>query len=135
MSFNWENYLSLARILHNRCVCDHGTPDEEACFRAAISRSYYSAFCVARNFARDRDGVILNNSASDHWLIINHYKEFRGSNRRKKNKIALILQRLRRSRGLADYEDRTPSKLEETTKEALKSEEEVISLLNSMCNS
>ena len=58
MSFDWTEYLNLADIL----VRDRASyTNEEACFRAAISRAYYYAFCSARNRARDVEGLTATN--------------------------------------------------------------------------
>ena len=45
MKFDWEEYFNLAQELA-------GT-NEEAKLRSAVSRAYYSAFCLARNYLRD----------------------------------------------------------------------------------
>ena len=45
MKFDWEEYFNLAKELA-------GTT-EEAKLRSAVSRAYYSAFCLARNYLRD----------------------------------------------------------------------------------
>lgn len=45
MNFDWEEYFNLAKELA-------GTT-EEAKLRSAVSRAYYSAFCLARNYLRD----------------------------------------------------------------------------------
>jgi uncharacterized protein (UPF0332 family) len=49
MAFDWSQYLNLAVELAN-------TKDETH-FRAAISRAYYAAFNVAKQFLEDTDGI------------------------------------------------------------------------------
>lgn len=56
MSFNWGDYLSLANAL----LTKPNTPGpEEAAYRSAVSRAYYAAFCIARNYARDEENLSL----------------------------------------------------------------------------
>jgi uncharacterized protein (UPF0332 family) len=45
MTFDWREYLTLAENLYTN---SHNFPNQEACFRVAISRAYYAAFCTAR---------------------------------------------------------------------------------------
>ena len=92
MSFDWIEYLNLADVLiHNKTRFTN----DEACFRAAISRAYYSAFCSARNRARDVEGLIVINSAADHGLVKDHYLK---SPNRQRRKIGTWLDRLRLNR-------------------------------------
>ena len=99
MSFNWAEYLNLAEAL----IRERATfASEEACFRAAISRTYYSAFCAARNRARDIEGLKVKGSAEDHRLIRQHYQK---SPHRERRKIGNWLARLRKRRNRADYDD------------------------------
>ena len=46
MSFDWSDYLNVARELAGHPNVE---PGEEARFRSAISRAYYTALCCARN--------------------------------------------------------------------------------------
>jgi len=99
MSFDWTEYLNLADVL----VRDRASyTNEEACFRAAISRAYYSAFCLARNRARDVEGLVVTNSAADHGLVKGHYLQ---SPHKQRRKIGTRLDRLRLNRNKADYAD------------------------------
>ncbi|MCK4416623.1 MAG: hypothetical protein KAV99_00460 [Candidatus Latescibacteria bacterium] len=96
MSFNWRDYVDLAEELLNR--------EEEACLRSSISRAYYGAFCIARN----RKGYKNYTGADIHWKVIDEYKN---SSDRNEQDIGRILDKLRRSRNKADYnEDRPISK-------------------------
>ncbi len=99
MSFDWAEYLNLAdRLVRDKALFT----SDEACFRAAISRAYYSAFCAARNRARDRDGLIVTNTVSDHRLVKDHYER---APDRSRQKIGVWLDRLRLNRNQADYAD------------------------------
>jgi uncharacterized protein (UPF0332 family) len=75
---------------------------EEASLRSAISRAYYAAFLVARNFGRDRREFTLTGTGRDHWLVMNY---FRSSPDRIRRKIGLDLDRLYDYRTSADYDD------------------------------
>jgi hypothetical protein len=94
MSFKWVQYLQLAELLNES--------DSEAAKRAAISRAYYAAFCICRNFARDNKELIPTETADDHGLVIWH---FRDSNDRKRQKIGDLLDKMRADRNSADYDD------------------------------
>lgn len=93
MSFDWKEYVYLAEELLTR--------DEESSFRSAISRAYYGAFCIARNRKSYK-----NYTGSDvHWKVINEYKNSRDKNERN---IGRILDKLRKSRNDADYNEDKP---------------------------
>lgn len=98
MSFKWSEYLVLAETLFHAKA---KFPDEEACFRAAISRAYYAAFCTARNRARG-EGLILSDDARSHDVVASYYSN---SGIEVREKIGLLLHRLRGRRNRADYED------------------------------
>lgn len=99
MSFDWAKYLDLAKeLIRNK----GNLSSEEACLRAAISRSYYSAFCTARNHARDKEGFVLSRTGEDHGKVIRHF--LRAPDHKRK-KIGTDLDRLRIERAKADYDD------------------------------
>ena len=103
MSFAWSEYLTVAEaLIHGR-----GTlAPEEACCRAAISRAYYAAFGVARNHARDNEGLSLQRTGRDHQRVLLHYRRRPD---RAHQEIAELLFRLRRQRNQADYDDQRPA--------------------------
>ncbi len=99
MNFDWTDYLTLAKGL----VPNLGsTLLVEASARAAISRSYYAAFCSARNYLRDSEGFVPTNTARDHGLVPSAFDNSLTAMRRK---IARDLYRLSDFRRLADYDD------------------------------
>lgn len=103
MTFNWVEYLNLAdTIVRERARFSN----DEACYRAAISRAYYATFCTARNRARDREGLAVTNTGADHNLVKNHFQRAPDKSRQK---IGLWLDRLRGNRNDADYLDRNLS--------------------------
>ena len=99
MSFHWGEFLVLASSLREK---PHSPGPQEASLRTAISRAYYAAFCSARNFARDYEGLALTNTGQDHFRVISH---FQSANDSKYQKIGAALDRLRMNRGKADYGD------------------------------
>lgn len=90
MSFDWKYYVYLAEDLLNR--------PEESCYRSSISRAYYGVFCLARN----KKGYKGYTGTNIHWQVINEYKN---SSDKNEQEIGRILDKLRKSRNDADYED------------------------------
>ena len=122
MIFDWYQYLVLAEYMYdNRDTF----PDREACLRAVISKSYYAAFCSARNCARDFDRLDLDKSAQDHSSVKKHF--IRAADP-KNRQIGNFLDRLRDLRNNADYSD-TIDKLEELAKAAISQSKQVHTLL------
>jgi uncharacterized protein (UPF0332 family) len=93
MIFNWSEYLDLANSISRI--------GKESCYRSAISRAYYAAFCLARNLALDR-GAVVNRDASSHQVVADYYIDM-GTDLG--NKIGANLERLRVSRNRADYDN------------------------------
>lgn len=96
MAFNWKEYLDLSRYLQGRSGAGFS---QEAADRSAVSRAYYSAFCHARNYARDNEGFSPTGTSRDHALVRDH---FRKSGR---VDIADSLDELRQWRNSCDYYD------------------------------
>jgi len=96
--FDWSEYLDLAGFLRNGC------PDDlrEACYRSAISRSYYAAYNTAKTFARDNEGFQPVKSGVDHRLVRKH---FESNPQSEKRDIAIQLRRLNVWRNKCDYDD------------------------------
>ena len=113
MSFDWSDYLKLAETLVN----DKTLPfSEEAASRCAISRAYYAAFCLSRDFINTNKEMKLPGGPSDHQLVAGHFKSTGSSNSNRYN-IGKWLVRLRDSRNSADYEAVVgdPAKLAQTS--------------------
>lgn len=90
MSFNWREYIKLAEDLIKN--------QTEASLRSSISRSYYGAFCIARN----KKGYKEYKEKNIHWEVINGYKN---SNKENEQKIGILLDALRKDRNKADYNE------------------------------
>jgi uncharacterized protein (UPF0332 family) len=131
MIFDWREYLILAE---NLCTNSHTFPNQEACFRVAISRAYYAAFCTARNYAKDYDDLSLHRTGKDHNTVKNHYvsaNNFDSQQNRKRRLIGSNLHRLRNLRNKADYDD-IFSSLEKEAKQAIIFSTQVINLLEDL---
>jgi uncharacterized protein (UPF0332 family) len=96
MTFNWEEYLDLAKYLLGQVV----SPTLEAKLRAAVSRSYYAAFGYAREYAMNKMNFHPSNNPDEHGKVIHHYKT-----QGKRPQIASYLSDLRDWRNLCDYQD------------------------------
>jgi len=93
MSFDWKDYVYFAEELLNR--------EEESCLRSSISRAYYGVFCVIRN-KKGYKNYGLKPGENIHWIVINACKN---SGDRNEQNIGRILDKLRKLRNDADYDD------------------------------
>ncbi len=126
MSFPWVDYLKVAEALI-RARNTFAPP--EACYRAAISRAYYAAYCAARNHARDHEGYTPVPSGRDHGLVAEHY--LAGVSRTHR-KIGQILQRLLLDRHCADYDDDVNQSLRPLAQLAVQEAHQVFALLQQL---
>ncbi|NQU04588.1 MAG: HEPN domain-containing protein [Calditrichaeota bacterium] len=99
MSFDWEEYKTLAEHLHNN-------PDEEiedAYYRTAISRAYYAAFHITlhKMMKKYRFTSLTSNA---HVRLLNFLKEKKSDNP-VIGKAWKNLKRLKDQRQSADYDD------------------------------
>lgn len=124
MSFDWSDYLSVAKELANIAA----TTNQEAKLRSAISRAYYAAFIKARNHLRDREGLLIPRTSDAHSYVS---QQFKSSPNAVRQLLAEKLVRLRRFRRQADYVDTFPG-LTGITQTALRLSQEVISTLNNL---
>ncbi|MBD2778711.1 HEPN domain-containing protein [Iningainema tapete] len=118
MKFDWYSYLALAEHLlnevntsfvqsNNPSDCVDSNSINEAKLRCASSRAYYSAFCLARSYLRDVAGYYQLEEWQEyktrpHEFIIS---TFRDNKNRDYNRIGVFLERLRKIRNQADYQD------------------------------
>ena len=127
MKFDWSEYFNLAQELA-------GT-SEEAKLRSAISRAYYSVFCLARNYWRDiqQDPRLSRNKTydiNDHQYVAEEFIHYRPKSQTM-IEIGKDLTRLRKMRNKADYED-TFYNLQQEAKTALMLAQNIISKLNEL---
>lgn len=124
MSFDWSEYLNLAKELAQATV----PSNQEAKLRAAISRSYYAAFINARNYLRDKEGILIPKTGDAHGYVSQQFELSVDPVRRT---LKQNLVRLRIYRRQADYVDTFPG-LVGITQTALKLSEEVIEILSNL---
>ncbi|MCU0546237.1 MAG: HEPN domain-containing protein [Oscillatoriaceae cyanobacterium Prado104] len=127
MKFDWSEYLNLAQEL--------AASNEEAKLRSAISRAYYSVFCLARNYLRDilQDPRLSRNKTydiNDHQYVADEFI-FNRSKAKKLIKIGENLSRLRQFRNKADYAD-TVFTLSIYVKTALKIAQDIMTSLSEL---
>ena len=96
MSFDWSEYLHLARQLAENPT------SREASLRSAISRAYYAAFCTARNHLRDKESRAIPGGAQVHRYV---REQFQNSADSARKAIGVNLDRLRSFRNKTDYDD------------------------------
>lgn len=111
MSFDWLEYLNLAQQLAGQAT---KPSSQEAKLRSAVSRAYYAAFCKARNHLRGEGHSIPR--FKPHRYVID---QFLDSPDRVSKRIGAHLDRLRKDRNKADYDDRVV-RLSDMTRKALK---------------
>jgi uncharacterized protein (UPF0332 family) len=99
MSFDWPDYLALARSLSGDADV---TPSEEARLRSALSRAYYGVYGSARAVAK-LHGYTPQRFETSHQTLIRYFKE---SPDRARKSIGLNLERMQKNRERADYERR-----------------------------
>jgi len=99
MSFDWNDYITLARKLLYET---NKGPIEEAYNRSVISRSYYAVFCISRVKAELESYRPRNpGDRGVHEKVISYYKN---SSKKEEKRIGKLLDVLRRERNKADYE-------------------------------
>lgn len=116
MVFNWHDYLRLAEILVR------GERPEnlaEAIYRTAVSRAYYAAFCLTRNYAEDKLGYRRKGNHKEHGELREYLKK------QGKVKMASRLNRLRSWRNKCDYKDRV-SELHQLAHKAIREAQQVL---------
>lgn len=126
MKFDWSEYFNLAK--------DLAETSEEAELRSAVSRAYYSAFCLARNYLRDIQQYprLWRNITYDinaHKYVAEKFI-YNQSKSQIMIEIGKDLNRLRKMRNKADYEDTRNLKREART--ALMLAQNIISALSNL---
>ncbi|MEG3894524.1 MULTISPECIES: HEPN domain-containing protein [unclassified Microcoleus] len=127
MKFDWSEYFNLAKELVET--------SEDAKLRSAVSRAYYSAFCLARNYLRDikKDPQLSGNKAhgiNPHQYVAKYFQDNQSKSQIMKE-IGQDLRRLRTMRNKADYED-TIFNLQREARTALKLADNIIALLSNL---
>lgn len=125
MTFNWSEYLNLAKELAGQSTT---LAKQEARLRDAISRAYYAAFILARNHLRDKEGYSIPKTGDAHAYV---REQFKLNPDPIHQVIADRLIRLRTYRNQADYVDKFPG-LAGITKIAIQLADEVVSSINAL---
>jgi uncharacterized protein (UPF0332 family) len=96
--FDWTEFLRLAEELADR--------EDAAAQRSAVSRAYYSVYCVARDALEIR-GLFDRREAESHHQEV--WDAFEGDSRREWKRIGLFGHSLRENRRQADYDEQVPN--------------------------
>lgn len=118
MSFDWAEYCELADQMFRS---DDGFAPEEARYRAAISRAYYSAVCLSRNRLIE-NGKLQGPVKNMHSVVPAVLK----SGDKGAASIGNKLTQMKVSRSKADYDDDFPGYQHEV-KRVLKQARSIIS--------
>lgn len=136
MNFDWSKYFELAQDLADiNSLNSSGSATNpkskiyEAKLRSSVSRAYYAAFCLARNYLRDflhdpRLSKARNGDTNEHQYVADEFKHNKAKNK-KMIEVGSDLGRLRQFRNKSDYED-TIYKLDNEVKFSLKLAENII---------
>ena len=130
--FVWRDYLELAEELG-------GALDNEAKMRSSISRAYYASYCNIRNYMIENDHNLIPRGESVHQYVIEYFWGFKRESKKnaKRREIAIILDRMKKRRANADYEDHFPVGnliiLNSETKKTLLESKRVLSIINAGC--
>lgn len=126
MSFDWSEYLSLAKELGGKTG---DAISREARLRSSISRAYYAAHCVTRNYLRDVKGDFrIPTWGAAHRYVI---EQFANEKELVLRRIGINLERLEKDRIKADYHD-TVSGIESMTQTDLSFAQQIISWISSL---
>jgi len=106
MSFNWLDYLALAKFIKDNP--DTYSHISEAAYRASVSRAYYAVFRSALNMAR-KEGFKPSWTGDDHIRIRTFLRESAAAPtaiKQNRRKASVELDRLCDFRRSADYDDK-----------------------------
>jgi uncharacterized protein (UPF0332 family) len=123
MSFDWSAYLDLAKELN-----DNLTSHREAKQRSVVSRAYYAAFHLAKEYLEQVEGHSIPRTADAHRYV---GTQFLVSVDPRRQLIASQLVRLRRLRNQADYAARFPA-LASIATQSIETAEDIIEALRSL---
>ena len=119
MSFDWREYLDLARLLVDQPKKGF---TREAGLRSATSRAYYAAFCTARNVAQQQLYFVPTGGPRDH-ISLKQYLADLGM-----MQPANMLDEMRQWRNKCDYDDHVRD-LERLARKAIEDAEDVLGAL------
>jgi uncharacterized protein (UPF0332 family) len=123
MSFDWSEYLDLAKELNDNLILNR-----EAKQRSVVSRAYYAVFNLAKNYLEQVEGHLIPRTADAHRYVGD---QFLMSSESKRQEIASKLSRLRKFRNQADYATGFPA-LSATATRAIAEAESILTALGSL---
>ena len=139
-NFDWNDYFKLSLDLAgisdtSECskISEGDCNKPEAYLRASISRAYYAAFCIARNYMRDElcdprlNMKKKDNDINEHKYVADELTHSKDGNLSKAGKK---LSRLRTYRNQADYDDNVRS-IKSTAEISIKLADEIIRSISS----
>lgn len=101
MAFTWKDYLEFA----NEIYLKDTKYEEELRERLALSRSYYAAFCYARDYAvlhpNDSRNPYSPSTGDEHTQVRSYYECHKNNTM---HSVAILLSHMRKWRNNADYE-------------------------------
>lgn len=115
MSFDWSDYLDLARSLSSG-------PPGEAALRSAISRAYYAAYHCASRYVRAQELVDASTELR-HDLVWRQFNQLSDDSLRP---VALLGFRLKQQRLFADYRMPFPGVLRDAAAVAIDDAAEIV---------
>jgi len=112
MPFNWNDYLTVARELKTRTDGQPVSNLNEAMRRSAVSRTYYSMYHLAVEYAKSHFGYTPQRGGSNqfHADIRSEYQRQMGNPEHQE--IAQILRRVHKARIDCDYKPEDLGNLE-----------------------
>ncbi len=116
--FEWHEYLEFADALYNG---EQGAFGQELRHRNSVSRAYYGAYCMARNFCHRKKIFYPKGAVEDHGDLIDTCKKHANYDLKE---VGKSLEWLRWRRNDCDYlndlnDSRLIKKLEDTADQAL----------------
>lgn len=136
MKFDWLSYLEVAQIfleeVKNSPSQENNSSLNEAKFRSAISRAYYSVFCLTRNYLRDTEeySELKTLKLDVHKYIIDNLID---SKKIEFKNLGNDLRKLRILRNKVDYEDEIPfHTLDADARSAVKLANSIIKILDKL---
>ena len=135
MSFEWNNYLKLAKSLKeltlNNSIGDVGII--EACHRTSVSRAYYAIYHIALDFA-EQGGYkrfINEEAGKNHSELSKYYKEKKDLDYKK---LGRILKNTYYNRKKCDYDNEVKNTKSEMDNTLLNAEDALQIIENKLFN-
>lgn len=126
MSFNWNDYLDLAKSLQKST--SNKIKIEEACCRTAVSRAYYAVYHIALNFAKKNLSYLEitgKNAGENHRKLGICYKRCAEYEYRN---LGIILERMHKHRISCDYYN--PANVKSMMNNAILDADDILEIIN-----